>query len=159
MAAPQALEPLVLTAIEDYFRLLQAHVPAEQMLAEVLTQDFETGFVGGFTWRGPDGLADFLSTRAVFFDESHEILQLMDVEKTAEDVIRARTRLRFSLRRRDPGAAVSEEFTGQAFHTWLFRADPSGPGWRVAAQMVDGFALLDDNAAALFSTPDEGMRT
>jgi len=155
----QILEPLVLTAIEDYFRLLQAHVPAQEMLAQVLTEDFETGFVGGFMWRGPDGLADFLGTRAVFFDESHEILQLMDVERTSDDGIRARTRLRFFLRRRDPQAAVSEEFTGQAFHTWLFRRDPTGSTWRVAAQLVDGFALLNDNAAALFAAPREGMRT
>ena len=159
MTGPEILEPVVLTAIEDYFRLLQAHVPAEEMIAQIVTDDFETGFVGGFMWRGPDGLADFLRTRAVFFDESHEILQLMDVERTSPDRIRARSRLRFSLRRREAGAAVSEVFTGQAFHTWRFRSDPAGGRWRVAAQLVDGFALLNDNAAALFAAPAQGLRT
>jgi hypothetical protein len=159
VTGPEILEPVVLTAIEDYFRLLQAHVPAEKMIAQIVTEDFETGFVGGFMWRGSDGLADFLKTRAVFFDESHEILQLMDVEKTSDHEIRARTRLRFFLRRRNPEAPVSEEFTGQAFHTWLFHLDPTRPQWRVAAQLVDGFAMLNDNAAALFAAPDKGMRT
>ncbi|MGY1786556.1 hypothetical protein [Geodermatophilus sp. SYSU D00698] len=159
MADPEVLEPLVLTAIEDYFRLLQAHVPAEEMLEKILTEDFETGFVGGRTWRGPDGLADFLASRSVFFDESHEVLQVMDARRTSEDELTARTRLRFSLRRRLPEAAVSEEFTGQAFHTWRFRRDAAPGRWRVSAQMVDGFALLDDNAAALFSAPAEGLRT
>jgi hypothetical protein len=46
------LEPGVVTAIEDYFRLLQAHASAEQMLADVLTSDFQTGFVGGHCGRG-----------------------------------------------------------------------------------------------------------
>src|SRR3712207_5947737 len=112
MTGPGILEPLVLTAIEDYFRLLQAHVSADEMIAQVVTEDFETGFVGGFMWRGRDGLADFLATRSVFFDESHEILQLMAVERTSQDQVQARTRLRFFLRRREPDAAVSEEFTG-----------------------------------------------
>jgi hypothetical protein len=159
VAGSEILEPLVLTAIEDYFRLLQAHVPAEEMLAQVVTEDFETGFVGGFLWRGPDGLADFLRARSVFFDESHEILQLMDVERTSQDLVQGRSRLRFFLRRRESDAAVSEEFTGQAFHTWRFRSNPAQGRWRVAAQLVDGFAMLNDNAAALFSTPTQGLRT
>jgi hypothetical protein len=29
----------------------------------------------------------------------------------------------------------------------------------VAAQLVDGFAMLNDNGAALFAAPTEGMRT
>jgi hypothetical protein len=156
---PEILEPLVLTAIQDYFRLLQAHVPADEMIAEVVTEDFETGFVGGFMWRGRDGLADFLGTRSVFFDESREILQLTDVERTSQDRIQARSRLRFFLRRREHDAAVSEEFTGQAFHSWRFRNDPAQGRWRVAAQLVDGFAMLNDNAAALFSAPTQGLRT
>ena len=31
--------------------------------------------------------------------------------------------------------------------------------WRVAAQIVDGFAQLNDNAATLFGAPAEGLRT
>jgi hypothetical protein len=60
------LEPSVVTAIEDYFQLLQAHASAEEMLTEVVTEDFRTGFVGGHMWDGPEGLAEFLSARSVF---------------------------------------------------------------------------------------------
>jgi hypothetical protein len=110
-------------------------------------------------WRGPDGLAAFLADRSVFFDESHEILQLMDIIQPAPETISARTRLRFFLRRHEPPAAVSEEFDGQAFHTWRLRRQPPNNDWRVAAQMVDGFAMLNDNAAALFAAPTEGLHT
>ena len=95
----------------------------------------------------------------VFFDESHEILQLMDITQPAPDTVSARTRLRFFLRRREPGSAVSEEFTGQAFHTWRLRREPADSRWRVAAQIFDGFAVLNDNAAALFAAPAKGLRT
>ena len=159
MTDPQILEPTVLDTIEHYFDLLQAHVSPDEMLKRVLTTDFETGFVGGYMWRGPEGLAKFLADRSVFFDESHEILQLMDVAQPDPDAISARSRLRFFLRRRDPESAVSEEFTGQAFHTWRLRREPSESDWRVAAQIVDGFAMLNDNATALFAAPTEGMRT
>jgi hypothetical protein len=114
------LEPGVVTAIEDYFRLLQAHASAEQMLADVLTSDFQTGFVGGHMWTGEQGLREFLSARAVFFDESHQLLQIFEVALEADGRVRARTRLRFFLRRLEPGAARSEEYTGDAFHTWIF---------------------------------------
>jgi hypothetical protein len=127
------------------------------MTAQVLTPDFETGFADGHRWRGPDGLADFLEARSMFFDESHEVLQLMNLTRPDPDTIRARTRLRFFLRRREPDAAVSEEFTGQALHSWLLRHE--GGRWRVAAQIVDGFAQLNDNAAVLFAAPVEGLRT
>jgi hypothetical protein len=89
------LEPIVIDAIERYFDLLQAHVSASQMIEDVLTDDFETGFTEGFHWRGQDGLTDFLEARSVFFDESHEILQVMDVARSDEHNIQARTRLRF----------------------------------------------------------------
>jgi hypothetical protein len=49
------LEPSVVTAIEDYFRLLQAHASAEEMLAEVVTEDFQTGFVAGTCGTAPRG--------------------------------------------------------------------------------------------------------
>jgi len=95
----------------------------------------------------------------VFFDESHEILQLIDVARPDERTIQARTRLRFFLRRHELGAARSEEFTGQAWHTWRLRRDASDGQWRVAAQIVDGFAQLNQNAATLFAAPTEGLRT
>jgi hypothetical protein len=153
------LEPTVIDTIERYFDLLQAHVPASQMIENVLTDDFETGFTDGFHWRGRDGLAEFLEARSVFFDESHEILQLMDVERSDEHTIQARTRLRFFLRRHQPGDARSEEFTGQAWHTWQLRRETPEAKWRVAAQIVDGFAQLNDNAVQLFAAPTEGLRT
>ena len=70
-----------------------------------------------------------------------------------------KNRLRFFLRRHESPAAVSEEFTGEAFHTWRLRRQPPDSDWRVAAQMVDGFAMLNDNAAGLFAAPTEGLRT
>jgi hypothetical protein len=54
---------------------------------------------------------------------------------------------------------TDEEFNGQAFHTWRLRRQPPNNDWRVAAQMVDGFAMLNDNAAALFAAPTEGLHT
>jgi hypothetical protein len=95
MTEPRILEPTILDAIERYFELLQGHASAQEMTQRVLTDDFETGFVGGYMWRGPDGLAAFLADRSVFFDESHEILQLMDITRPAPETISARTRLRF----------------------------------------------------------------
>jgi hypothetical protein len=153
------LEPIVVDTIERYFDLLQAHVSASQMIENVVTDDFETGFTDGFHWRGKDGLAEFLDARSVFFDESHEILQLMDVTRLNEQNIQARTRLQFFLRRHQAGEARSEEFTGQAWHTWRLRREPSEGRWRVAAQIVDGFAQLNDNAVTLFAAPTEGLRT
>jgi hypothetical protein len=159
MAEPATLEPIVIETIERYFDRLQGHVSAAEMIESVVTQDFETGFVGGFLWRGSDGLAEFLDARSVFFDESHEVLQLINVTRTDDHSVQAQTRLRFFLRRHEPGAAKSEEFTGQAWHTWRLRREPSEGTWRVAAQIVDGFAQLNDNAAALFEAPTEGLRT
>jgi hypothetical protein len=153
------LEPSVVTAIEDYFRLLQAHASAEEMLAEVVTGDFQTGFVGGHMWGGPEGLAEFLTARSVFFDESHELLQILEVGRQDDGRVRARTRLRFFLRRREAGAARSEEYTGDAFHTWVFEPNGEPSRWRVAAQLVDGFADLNDPARKLFSMPETGLNT
>jgi hypothetical protein len=50
---------------------------------------------------------------------------------------------------------VSEEFTGKCFHTWRVRLVDDD--WRVAAQMVERFTDLNDNAKRLFATPDEGL--
>jgi hypothetical protein len=66
-----------------------------------------------------------------------------------------KTRLEFFLRRLEAPSPTSEEFTGSAFHTWVLRR-VSGR-WRVAAQIVDGFADLNENAARLFATPEEGL--
>src|SRR5215207_6448712 len=116
MSDTPVLEPGVVTAIEDYFRSLQAHASAEQMLADVLTSDFQTGLVGGHMWTGEQGLRDFLSARSVFFDESHQLLQIFD---------------------RGNG----------------------GTPWRVAAQLVDGFADLNGPAKGLFAMPQQGLNT
>jgi uncharacterized protein YndB with AHSA1/START domain len=153
------LEPIVIDTIERYFDLLQGHVSAQQMLENVHTDDFETGFADGFRWRGADGLTEFLDARSVFFDESHDVLQLINVTSPDEHTIQAQTRLRFFLRRHESGAATSEEFTGQVWHTWRLRREPAEGRWRVAAQIVDGFAELNDNAAMLFGAPTEGLRT
>ena len=104
-------------------------------------------------------MTEFLDARSVFFDESHDVLQLSNVTGPDEHTIQAQTRLRFFLRRHQPGAARSEEFTGQVWHTWLLRREPAEGRWRVAAQIVDGFAELNDNAATLFGAPTEGLRT
>jgi hypothetical protein len=153
------LEPIVIDAIERYFDFLQAHASATEMIENVLTDDFETGFADGFRWRGADGLAEFLDARSMFFDESHDVLQLTNVTRADEHSIQAQTRLRFFLRRHQQGAATSEEFTGQVWHTWRLRREPAEGRWRVAAQIVDGFAELNDNAATLFGAPTEGLRT
>ena len=159
MSRPATLEPIVIDAIERYFDLLQAHASTQQMIEHVLTDDFETGFADGYRWRGVAGLAEFLDARSVFFDEAHEVLQLIHVESPDAQTIQARTRVRFFLRRHEPPAAVSQEFTGQVWHTWQLRREPPQDQWRVAAQIVDGFAALNPNAAALFGAPAEGLRT
>jgi hypothetical protein len=43
-------------------------------------------------------VAEFLDARSVFFDESHDVLQLMDVTRPDEHNIQGRTRLWFFLR-------------------------------------------------------------
>ncbi|OKI74486.1 hypothetical protein [Streptomyces sp. CB02414] len=152
-----ATEAVVWDTVERYFDLLQAHADADVMLAEVLTTDFRTGFPDGHVWEGPEGLREFLTTRSVFFDERHTLQQMSEPVRGADGRWTCRTRLSFFLRRLAPGAAVSEEFSGLAWHTWVLEA--RRPSWRVAAQLVDGFANLNDNARTLFSRPDEGLRT
>ncbi|MGW6732833.1 hypothetical protein [Streptomyces sp. NPDC055013] len=157
---PEALlAPVMMDTIERYFVALQAHASAEVMLDEVLTPDFRTGFVDGHVWEGGDGLRKFLRARSEFFDESHEIQQISDPDPLPGGRWGARTRLRFFLRRRQPAAAVSEEFTGLAFHHWEFQPGQRPSEWRVAAQMVEGFAQLNDNARALFAQPESGLNT
>ena len=49
---------------------------------------------------------------------------------------------------------MSEEYTGDCFHTWRVRRVDGR--WRVAAQLVERFADLNDNAERLFATPRRG---
>jgi hypothetical protein len=148
----------LLAVLGRYLRILQGHPEAERMMAEILTPDFQTGFVGGHLWTGVDGLRDFLAQRSPFFDERHEIQELLGRSggEGGADV-EAHTRLRFFLRSRQPPSPVSEEYTGDCFHTWRVRHGDDG--WRVAAQLVERFADLNDNAARLFATPQEGLNT
>jgi hypothetical protein len=124
------------------------------MMEQVLTEDFETGFIGGHVWRGLDGLRDFLSQREGFFDERHVIDELLGRGDRDGDV-EPHTRLHFFLRRWEAPSPVSEEFTGACFHTWRVRQVDDE--WRVAAQMVERFADLNENSQRLFATPDEGL--
>jgi hypothetical protein len=142
--------------LDRYLGLLQAHCSAESMLAEVVTDDFETGFTDGYRWRGPEGLRDFLRQRAGFFDERHDIKELWVLEPSSGGDTSVKTRLEFFLRRWEPPAARSEEFTGWAYHSWRLRRGQNGL-WRVAAQLVDRFDHLNDNAATLFATPQQGL--
>jgi hypothetical protein len=148
----------LLAVLGRYLEILQGHPPAEEMMAEILTPDFQTGFVGGHLWTGIVGLRDFLSQRSPFFDEKHEIQELLGRSggPGAEDV-EAHTRLRFFLRGWEPPSPVSEEYTGDCFHLWRVR-EVDGR-WRVAAQLVERFADLNDNARRLFATPEEGLNT
>ena len=152
--------PVVLTddqlvaILQQYLTILQRHPSAEAMMKEIVTEDFETGFLGGQVWTGMEGLRDFLSQRGGFFDEKHTIDELL--ERTESDgQIEARTRLHFFLRSWRAPSAVSEEFTGTCFHTWRVREVDGS--WRVAAQLVERFADLNDNSERLFATPDEGL--
>jgi hypothetical protein len=142
----------VRAALRAYFAVLQSSPTAEQMRRTLVTDDFETGFAGGYMWRGPNGLSEFLAARAGFVDEQHDVDEVLDRQDLPNGEVRIKTRLEFSLRQ-PPG---DELFTGTAFHTWLLRRDNTGP-LRVAAQIVDGFANLNDNAKRLFATPDEGL--
>src|SRR5262245_37526142 len=151
MAAPP-LDNELRAALRAYFRVLQSHPTAEEMRCVVVTDDFETGFVDGYRWRGLNGLDDFLSARAGFVDEQHDVDEVMAREDLPSGEIRLKTRLKFSLRQ-PPG---NELFTGIAFHTWLLRRDDAGR-LRVAAPLVDAFSDLNDNAKRLFATPDEGL--
>ena len=140
--------------LQHYLTILQGHPSAETMMKEILTEDFETGFVGGQIWSGIDGLRDFLSQREGFFDEKHTIDELL--ERTDGDGrIEARTRLHFFLRSWKAPSATSEEFTGTCFHTWRVRQ--IGGSWRVAAQLVERFDDLNENSERLFATPEEGL--
>jgi hypothetical protein len=144
----------LVAVLQEYLSILQRHPSAEAMMKEILTEDFETGFVGAQVWRGIDGLRDFLSQRDGFFDEKHTIEELLERDDH-DGRIEARTRLHFFLRSWQAPSPVSQEYTGTCFHTWRVR-EVDGR-WRVAAQLVERFADLNDNAERLFATPDEGL--
>jgi hypothetical protein len=139
-------------ALRAYFRVLQRNPTAEEMRRTVVTDDFETGFADGYKWHGRNGLHDFLAARAGFVDEQHDVDEILVREDLRFGEVRIKTRLKFSLRQ----ASDDELFTGTAFHTWLLRHDAAG-GLRVAAQIVDAFSDLNENAKRLFATPDEGL--
>jgi hypothetical protein len=139
-------------ALQAYFRVLQSNPSAEEMRRSVVTDDFETGFAAGHRWQGPNGLRDFLAARAGFVDEQHDVDEVLEREDLPSGEVRIKARLKFSLRQ-PPG---DEIYTGAAFHIWLLRPDDSGR-LRVAAQIVDGFADLNDNAERLFATPEQGL--
>jgi SnoaL-like domain len=154
VAAPKLDDRALVELLQRYLTILQGHPGAEEMMGAILTNDFETGFIGGHVWRGIDGLRDFLSQREGFFDERHTIDELID-RSDSDGEVEARTRLNFFLRRWESPSPVSEEFTGTCFHTWRVR-DVDGE-WRVAAQMVERFDDLNENAERLFATPDTGL--
>jgi hypothetical protein len=152
--AKEITDDQLVDVLQHYLTVLQGHPPAEEMMSKVLTEDFETGFIGGQVWKGIDGLRDFLGQRDGFFDEKHTIAELLERGELKGDV-EAKTRLHFFLRSWESPSPVSREFTGSCFHTWRVR-DVDGE-WRVAAQMVERFDDLNDNSKELFATPDEGL--
>jgi hypothetical protein len=77
----------------EYLTMLQRHPGAEELMAAVLTQDFETGFDGGFMWKGLEGLRDILSQRDGFFDEKHTLKDVLAMEEPADGEVSAHTRL------------------------------------------------------------------
>jgi SnoaL-like domain len=155
MAGESMTERQLRHLLAEYLTLLQRHPSAEEMMTAVVTEDFETGFVDGVRWKGIEGLREFLSQREGFFDEHHEVKDLLETDSPSPDEVHAKTRLEFFLRRWDAPSPTSEEFTGSCFHTWRLRREPDR--WRVAAQIVDHFADLNDNSKRLFATPDEGL--
>jgi SnoaL-like domain len=152
-ATPLTDDELV-ALLQRYLTILQGHPTAEAMMEEVLTPDFETGFIGGHMWRGLDGLRDFLSQRDGFFDERHVIDDLIS-RKDTDGEVEANTSLHFFLRRWESPSPTSDEFTGRCFHTWRVRRQ--GDKWRVAAQLVERFDDLNDNAERLFAAPEKGL--
>jgi hypothetical protein len=155
MAKERLSDRQLIEELQEYLRVLQGHPSAEEMMATIVTPDFETGFIGGQIWTGLDGLRDFLSQRDGFFDEEHTIDELRE-QRPVDGQIEARTRLHFSLRRWEAPSPVTEEFTGTCCHTWRVRQQAGA--WRVASQLVEGFADLNDSAERLFSTPKEGLK-
>jgi hypothetical protein len=155
---PALSDEELVALLQRYLRILQGHPQAERMMDEVLTTDFTTGFVGGHLWTGIDGLRDFLSQRSPFFDERHEVRELLSRSGgEGDEDVEAHTRLTFFLRSWEKPAPFSTEYTGDCFHAWRVRH--TGGEWRVAAQLVERFADLNEPAERLFATPQEGLNT
>jgi SnoaL-like domain len=152
---PDMSEQQLRAVLAEYLGLLQRHPTAEEMMAEVLTEDFETGFEDGARWKAIDGLREFLSQRDGFFDEKHTLADVLAMEEVSSGEIHARTRLEFSLRPWEAPSPTSEAYTGACFHHWRLRHAPDR--WRVAAQIVERFEDLNDNSKRLFATPDAGL--
>jgi hypothetical protein len=148
----QSSDTEIRAALRAYFRVLQSNPTADAMRRTMVTDDFETGFVAGYRWKGADGLRDFLAARAGFVDEQHDVDEVLERTDLPSGEVQIKTRLKFSLRQ-PPG---DDLFTGTAFHTWRLRRDDDGR-LRVAAQIVDGFADLNANAERLFATPERGL--
>jgi hypothetical protein len=85
--------------------VLQSNPTAEEMRRTVVTNDFKTGFAGGYMWQGPNGLRDFLAARAGFVDEQHDVDQVLERKDLPTGGVRIKTRLTFSLRQ--PGTKGS----------------------------------------------------
>lgn len=147
--------PGLFFTIDEYLHLVQRHATAEEMMATILTDDFQVGFRGGHQWEGPDGLLKYLSQREGIFDERLELRQILSYVPVCEDAVEVATRVEFSFRRWEAPSPVSEEFTGAAFYTWLIRTVDKKP--RVARVVIDGFANLNANARVAFAVPDEGF--
>jgi hypothetical protein len=112
--------------------------------------------VGPLSYRRPPmarsgRLTEFLDARSIFFDESHDVLQLINVTSPIE----AQTRLRFCLRRHESGVATSEESPVRC----------GAPGvcgenrLRVGGQWPHKSSTDLLSAAMLFGAPTEGLRT
>jgi catechol 2,3-dioxygenase-like lactoylglutathione lyase family enzyme len=155
--APELTATAAVRVLRRYLDALQQHPAAEQLLANVVTDDFETGFAGGFVWRGAEGLRDFLGQRDGFFDERHEIRELLGgLVALPGGELGCRTRLEFFLRRWDAPSPVSEVFIGTAYHRWRLRRGQDGT-WRVAAQLVERLEGLNESAQWLFAASAEGL--
>jgi catechol 2,3-dioxygenase-like lactoylglutathione lyase family enzyme len=126
-AAPELSAEAATGVLDRYLDALQQHPAAGDMLGDVVTEDFQTGFVDGLVWRGADGLRDFLRQRAGFFDERHELRQLLGpLTPVPGGDVACRTRLEFFLRRWQAPSPVSEVFTGTAYHRWRLRRGQDG---------------------------------
>jgi hypothetical protein len=108
--AEQLTDEQLVDVLQHYLTILQGHPSADEMMGEILTEDFQTGFIGGQVWKGIDGLRDFLSQRQGVFDEKHTIKELLDRGEDDEDLT-ARTRLEFFLQSWKAPSPVSEEYT------------------------------------------------
>ncbi len=143
--------PAVYAVIETYLTTIAQHPPAEVLIPQIVTDDFETGLRGGDMWRGIDDLRDLLETRAEFFDERSELKAVLSMTPCPNGDLEVTTRLDFFMRRRRSPSPVSEEFTGTAFNTWTIRCIDDG--LRIASLIFDGFANLNDSARRLIASP------